>query len=574
MNIISPLTLLIVPLIGSLIIISWPKAASPAYLDEGINISRPLLQKNEVNGPFYYEPKAGIMGNDAVNNASLIPMAPQVRESAAALHKLAIPMQKGDLQSAIFLSSLKKETAVEKRNSHLKKIAIFTSLLNFILSIILWIQFDSTYIGYQFVTAISGLEGVSATLGVDGISLFFVLLTTFITPIALLSSHNDIENNLKFYLVSILLLETLQIAVFVVLDLLLFYIFFESVLIPLFFIVGVWGASSAKVRAAFLLFLYTLFGSLFMLLAIIQVYSYLGATDFALLSVSEISLESQKIIWLAFFLAFAIKTPLWPFTGWLFRAHVEAPLSGSVILAATILKLATYAYLRIMISFLPDATHFFSPLLQGICIITLIYASLSALRSHDSKALVALSSISHCALIVLGLFSNTIIGIEGGVLVSLAHGFISPALFIIVGGIIYCRTHSRTIQYIRGLTTYMPILAILFLIFALANASIPLTTGWIGEQMTLIGLFERSPVIGILGASSIFLTACYSIFLYNRLMFGTYSEHLKPLKDIDRREYIILFSLLLPTVLFGIWPNLILDSLHSSVSDLIYNIPN
>lgn len=316
-----------------------------------------------------------------------------------------------------------------------------------------------------------------------------------------------------------------------------------------------------------------MFGSLFMLLAIIQVYSYLGATDFALLSVSEISLESQKIIWLAFFLAFAIKTPLWPFTGWLFRAHVEAPLSGSVILAAVILKLATYAYLRIMISFLPDATHFFSPLLQGICIITLIYASLSALRSHDSKALVALSSISHCALIVLGLFSNTIIGIEGGVLVSLAHGFVSPALFIIVGGVIYCRTHSRTIQYIRGLTTYMPILAIFFLIFILANASIPLTAGWIGEQMALIGLFERSPVIGILGASSIFLTACYSVFLYNRLMFGTYSEHLKPLKDLDRREYITLFSLLIPTLLFGIWPNLILDSLHIATSDLIYNIP-
>jgi NADH-ubiquinone oxidoreductase chain 4 len=310
-----------------------------------------------------------------------------------------------------------------------------------------------------------------------------------------------------------------------------------------------------------------------MLLAIIQVYSYLGATDFALLSVSEISLESQKILWLAFFLAFAIKTPLWPFTGWLFRAHVEAPLSGSVILAAVILKLATYAYLRIMISFLPDATHFYSPLLQGICIITLIYASLSALRSHDSKALVALSSISHCALIVLGLFSNTIIGIEGGVLVSLGHGFISPALFIIVGGIVYTRTHSRVIQYIRGLTTYMPLLGIFFLIFALANASIPLTAGWVGEQMTLIGLFERSPVIGALGALSIFLTACYSIFLYNRLMFGTYSEHLKPLLDIDRREFIVLFTLLIPTVLFGIWPYLILDSLHSSVSDLIYNIP-
>lgn len=516
MSFINPLTLLIVPLIGSLIIASFPN--------------------KEVN-------------NEVIKNID---------------------------------SFLLQANTKDKKNSILKKIAILTSLINFVISIVLWIQFDSSYVGYQFVTSLvpsafsttATVEFIQLNLGIDGISLFFVLLTTFITPVALLSSHNDIEKNLKFYLVSILLLETLQIAVFVVLDLLLFYIFFESVLIPLFFIVGVWGASAAKVRAAFLLFLYTLFGSLFMLLAIIQIYSYLGATDFGLLSVSEISLENQKFLWLAFFLAFAIKTPLWPFTGWLFRAHVEAPLSGSVILAAVILKLATYAYLRIMISFLPDATHFYSPLLQGICIITLIYASLSALRSHDSKALVALSSISHCALIVLGLFSNSIIGIEGGILVSLGHGFISPALFIIVGGIIYNRTHSRIIQYIRGLTTYMPLLAIFFLIFALANASIPLTAGWVGEQMTLIGLFERSPIIGALGALSIFLTACYSIFLYNRMMFGVYSEHLKPLLDIDRREFVTLFTLLIPTVIFGIWPNFILEYLHLATSDLIYYIPS
>jgi NADH-ubiquinone oxidoreductase chain 4 len=257
----------------------------------------------------------------------------------------------------------------------------------------------------------------------------------------------------------------------------------------------------------------------------------------------------------------------------LFRAHVEAPLSGSVILAAVILKLATYAYLRIMISFLPDATHFYSPLLQGICIITLIYASLSALRSHDSKALVALSSISHCALIVLGLFSNTIIGIEGAILISLAHGFVSPALFIIVGGCLYVRLHSRIIQYIRGITTYMPVLSIIFLVFVLANASIPLTAGWVGEQMALIGIFERSPIIGVLGASSIFLTACYSVFLYNRLSFGAYSKHLKPVLDVDRREFIVLICLLIPTIVMGVWPNIILESLHSSVSDLIYNIP-
>lgn len=566
MNIISPLTLLIIPLIGSLIIISFPAHSSQSPLIRGVlNNKEVALASRAERGNITLASQLEGESTPALGSQLTIGNESQKKVSS-----------KSETFSFSSLSALKEMAITEKKNSNLKKIAIVTSLINFIISIILWIQFDSSYVGYQFVTEILGLEGQALpaiTLGVDGISLYFILLTTFITPIALLSSHNDIEKNLKFYLISILLLETLQIAVFVVLDLLLFYIFFESVLIPLFFIVGVWGASEAKVRAAFLLFLYTLFGSLFMLLAIIQIYSYLGATDFGLLSVSEINLEYQKILWLAFFLAFAIKTPLWPFTGWLFRAHVEAPLSGSVILAAVILKLATYAYLRIMISFLPDASNFYSPLLQGICIITLIYASLSALRSHDSKALVALSSISHCALIVLGLFSNTIIGIEGGILVSLAHGFVSPALFIIVGGCLYVRLHSRVIQYIRGITTYMPVLSLIFLVFILANASVPLTAGWVGEQMALIGIFERSPVIGILGASSIFLTACYSVFLYNRISFGTYSEHLKPLKDIDRREFIVLISLLIPTIIIGIWPNLILESLHISVSDLIYNLP-
>lgn len=227
-------------------------------------------------------------------------------------------------------------------------------------------------------------------------------------------------------------------------------------------------------------------------------------------------------------------------------------MSGSVILAAIILKLATYAYLRILIGFLPDATQYFTPFVQGLCVITLIYASLSALRSHDAKALVALSSVAHCAVIVLGLFSNSVIGIEGALFLGIAHGFVSPALFICVGGIIYTRTHSRMIPYMRGLTVYMPIFSIFFLIFTLANASIPLTAGWVAEQMTLIGLFSQSPIIAVFGATSIFLTACYSVFMYNRIMFGQYSSYLKPLKDIDRREFVVLLSLLIPTVVLGI----------------------
>lgn len=552
MKFISPLTLLIIPIIGSIIIITISdKPLTPKYK----NYSSSLLSQSMIAQR---------------NKEELINENKNMVLSASGTPNLMLALPNGAEILKSSESPLIKNT--EKNDSLLKKIALLTSIINFIVSFTMWIQFDPNYSGYQFVTQLDQISFLNIHLGVDGISLFFVLLTTFITPIALLSSHNEIEKNLKFYLVLILLLETLQIAVFVALDLLLFYVFFESVLIPLFIIIGIWGASEAKIRAAFLLFLYTLFGSLFMLLAILNIYAHLGSTDFNLLSVTELSFSTQVYLFFAFFIAFAIKTPLWPFTGWLFRAHVEAPLSGSVILAAIILKLATYAFLRILINFLPDATYFFTPLIQGICIVTLIYASLSALRSHDSKALVALSSISHCALIVLGLFSNTVIGIIGGILVSLGHGFISPALFIIVGGIIYSRLHTRVIPYIRGLTTYMPILSIFFLIFALANASIPLTIGWVGEQMTLIGTFESSPIAGILGATSIFLTACYSIFLYNRTMFGDYSKHIAPVKDTDKKEVFVLVSLLIPTILFGIWPNFIIDSLHLSTSNLIYDM--
>jgi NADH:ubiquinone oxidoreductase subunit 4 (subunit M) len=284
MNIVSPLTLLVVPLIGSLIIMSYPYML-----------------------PLERETNTQIMNNEQSAKINNLPLP---KDSAELNNQESSVQPMPFLEKILPLKELVVMSTIQQKNSNLKKIAIITSLINFIISILLWLQYDSNYIGIQFVSTISSLEFIQLKFGVDGISIFFVLLTTFITPIALLSSHNEIEKNLKFYLVSILLLETLQIGVFVVLDLLLFYIFFESVLIPLFFIVGVWGASSAKVRAAFLLFLYTLFGSLFMLLAIIQVYTYLGATDFALLSVSEISLESQKLIWLAFFLAFAIKTPL------------------------------------------------------------------------------------------------------------------------------------------------------------------------------------------------------------------------------------------------------------------------
>jgi len=459
-----------------------------------------------------------------------------------------------------------------KNKIRMKRITLITMLINFLISIYIWLEFDSSTSQYQFVYEFIELNYCHLNIGIDGISLYFVLLTTFVSPIAILSNYNNVNNNLKYFLISFLLLETLQIGVFVVLDLLLFYIFFESVLPILFLIIIVYGSGEARIRSALLLFLYTLAGSLFMLLAILQIYSYVGSTDFQIISLSEINLDSQKILWLGFFIAFAVKTPLWPLTGWLYRAHADSPLAGSILLAATILKFATYGYLRVLINFLPDATNYFSPLIQTIAIITLIYASLATIIQQDTKALIAYSSVAHMSVVILGLFSNTIQGIEGAILLALAHGFVSPALFICVGGIIYDRTGTRIIHYVRGLVTYMPVFTILFFIFTFSNTGIPLTLNFLGEQLSLIGIWERSPIIAALGATGIVLSAIYSIYLYNRISYGTYSPHLKPIKDISRREFILLLTLLIPTVLLGIFPNVILDGLHFSISTLIFNV--
>ena len=459
-----------------------------------------------------------------------------------------------------------------KNEDTMKVIAITTSLINLFISIILWTQFDSSVSDYQFTLEFKELSFCHFNIGIDGISLYYVLLTTFITPIALLSNYKNIYKNLKYFLISFLILETLQIALFVVLDLFLFYIFFESVLPVLFIIIIVYGSGANRVRSALLFFLYTLAGSLFMLLAILQIYSYVGSTDFQLISLNEISLDSQKILWLAFFLAFAVKTPLWPLTGWLYRAHADSPLAGSILLAGTILKFATYGYIRVLINLLPDASHYFGPLVQTIAVVTLIYSSLATIIQQDTKSLIAYSSIAHMSVVILGLFSNSIQGIEGAILLSLAHGFVSPALFICVGGIIYERTGTRIIHYMRGLVTYMPVFTILFFIFTLANSGIPLSLNFLGEQLSLIGIWNSSPIIAGIGATGIVFSACYSIYLYNRLSYGLYSPHLKPVQDINRLEFNLLIALLIPTILLGIFPNVILDSLHLSVSTLLYNI--
>jgi NADH-ubiquinone oxidoreductase chain 4 len=338
----------------------------------------------------------------------------------------------------------------------------------------------------------------------------------------------------------------------------------------LFILIIVFGHGTDRLRSAFLFFLYTLTGSLPMLLSILTIYSYIGSTDFQIISLYEISLDYQKILWIGFFLGFAFKTPLYPFVIWLPKAHADSVLAGSIILAATILKLATYGYLRVLINFFPDATYFYLPLVLTIAVISIIYASFSTIVQQDTKRLIAYSSIAHMGVVVLGLFSNSIQGIEGAILLSIAHGFVSPGLFICVGGIILERTGTRNILYIKGLATYMPVFTIIFLIFTLANSGVPLTLNWLGEILSLIGVWNVNPLIAVLGATGIITSACYSLFLYNRLSYGSYSSYLPILKDLNRMEFYLLISLIIPTFVLGIIPNVILNNIHIAVSCLIY----
>lgn len=470
------------------------------------------------------------------------------------------------------LSPLDNMGKISNRSETLmKQISLGSTLVTFLLSLILWGEFDNNDIGFQFVQELNTLYFFQFNLGVDGISLFFVLLTTIIMPICLLCSWTNIKDGVKYFLIAFLLLETLLIAVFVVLDLLLFYIFFESVLPPLFIIIGVWGHGINKIRASFLLFLYTLFGSLFMLLSFLVLYFTVGSSDYQLLFLSDLNIETQKILWLGIFLALAIKTPLLPFHIWLYRAHAEAPLAGSVLLAGVILKMATYGYIRVLITMLPEATYYFTPFVQSICVITIIYSSLTTLRQNDMKALVAYSSVAHMGTVVLGLFSNTIQGIEGAIMLSIAHGLVSPALFICVGGVLYDRYHTRLIKYYRGMALTMPLFSLLFFVFTLSNIAVPLSANFVGEFMALTGSFQKNPILTIFATSGMVLGACYSIWMYNKINFGSQSLYLAVTSDINKREFFLLIPLLIITVILGIFPNIVLDSLHASVSNILYN---
>jgi NADH-ubiquinone oxidoreductase chain 4 len=455
----------------------------------------------------------------------------------------------------------------------LRKTALIISIINLILSLIIFISFDFSSNQFQFVQEKHTTSYYDFYLGLDGISIYFVLLTTIITPIALLSNWTSIKDNLRSYLIIILLLETLLLGVFLVLDIFLFYVFFESILPPLFILVGIFGSKN-RVRAGFYLFLYTLLGSLFLLLSIITIYSIMGTTDFDSLYKTNFNYSTQLFLFYGIFIAFAVKTPTIFLNTWLLKAHVESPLGGSIILAGIVLKLSLYGIFRLILPLLPKASLDYTYIVYLIGIITIIYASFSTLRTIDIKELIAYSSVSHAAVYLIGAFSNTMQGIEGAITLGLAHGFVSSGLFICAGGVLYDRSGTRLISFYRGMAQIMPIFSILFFILCLGNCGVPLTLNFIGEFMSLYGVFERMPLLGVMASSSIIFSAAYTIYMFNKIVFGgALPKHFwkNSVIDVNIREFYILLILVLFTVILGVYPAPILDGLHYSVSSLIYN---
>jgi len=456
--------------------------------------------------------------------------------------------------------------------TNIKIIALSTSILNFFISLVIFILFDFSTNQFQFVQEYHEISYFDFYLGVDGLSIYFILLTTIIIPISLLSNWKSISKDVEAYIMIILLLESLLLAVFLVLDILLFYIFFESILPPLFILIGIFGSDN-RVKASFYLFLYTLLGSLFLLLSILAMSSIMSTTDFDTLFKGNFVYITQLFLFYGIFIAFAVKTPTMFLNTWLLKAHVESPLGGSIILAAIVLKLSLYGILRLILPILPKAYMEYTYIIFLIGVITIVYASLSTLRTIDIKELIAYSSVSHAAVYLMGVFSNSIQGIEGAITLGLAHGFVSPGLFICAGGVLYDRSHTRVISFYRGVTQVMPLFAILFFILCLANCGAPLTLNFIGEFLSLYGVFERSSLYGLFASSSIIFSAAYTIYMFQRIAFGgAYSRMFTVvMPDLTKREYTILMILVVPTVLLGIYPASILDGLGYAVSLLLYS---
>lgn len=457
-----------------------------------------------------------------------------------------------------------------------KEIALIFSLITFWVSIYIWIKFDNGNPEFQMVQKLDWmpLSGTTFLLGIDGISLFFILLTTLLIPICILSSWDSVKHLTKEFVISLLILESLLIIVFLVLDLISFYIFFESTLIPMLLIIAVWGSRKEKIQAAYYLFIYTLIGSVLMLLGIFYLYYEMGTTDYQILLNSSINENVQKLLWLAFFASFAVKIPMVPFHIWLPQAHTEAHLSGSVVLAGILLKLGGYGFLRFSLPLFPLASIYFTPLIFVLSTIAIIYASLTTLRQIDLKRIIAYSSVSHMGLVTLAIFSQNIIGIEASIFLMIAHGITSSALFICVT-VLYDKFHTRIIKYYRGIAITMPLFAIIFSIFSLANLGLPLTANFVGEFLVLLTTYQINPFIALLATTGVIFSAAYSLFLYNRVSFGTISPYIafsSHNRDITRRDFYIFIPLVFLVFFLGIYPDIILNPLHASVYNLVYNI--
>tara|TARA_A100001037_G_scaffold38742_1_gene29786 strand:- start:1350 stop:2864 length:1515 start_codon:yes stop_codon:yes gene_type:complete len=448
--------------------------------------------------------------------------------------------------------------------------ALWTSLATFIVSIFLWIGFDNSTADFQFVEKVAWVPsfGLNYHMGVDGISLFFVLLSTFLTPLCILSSWEAISHRVKEYMIAFLVLETLMVGMFCALDFVLFYVFFEAVLIPMFLIIGVWGGGR-RVYAAFKFFLYTLTGSVLMLIAILVIYFEAETTDIPTLLKAALDPRMQLWLWLAFFASFAVKVPMWPVHTWLPDAHVEAPTAGSVILAGVLLKMGAYGFLRFSVPMLPFATEYFTPLIYTLSIIAIIYTSLVALAQEDMKKLIAYSSIAHMGFVTIGIFTLTHQGMQGAVVQMISHGFVSGALFLCVG-VIYDRIHTRDIDRYGGLVERMPKYAVVFMVFMLASVGLPGTSGFVGEFLVLVGAFKVNTWVAALATSGIILGAAYMLYLYRRVVFGKLEkEDLKSIMDLNPREIAIFTPLIIVTIWMGVWPAPFLEVIDASISNLI-----
>ncbi len=467
---------------------------------------------------------------------------------------------------ALFLFFTKDK---DGNNLTAKYVALFTTLVNFLISIYLWIYFDQTSSTFQFVEERIWIKDfINYKVGVDGISILFILLTTFITPLCIVSVNNTVKNRLRDFLIAILIMESFMIGVFCALDLVVFYLFFEAGLIPMFLIIGIWGGPK-RVYSAFKFFLYTLLGSVLMLVAIISIYWISGTTDVIKLYELGIDAKYQNLLWLAFFSSFAVKTPMWPVHTWLPDAHVEAPTAGSVLLAAILLKMAGYGFIRFSLGLFPVASEVFTPLVYTLSVIAIIFTSFIALMQEDMKKLIAYSSVAHMGFVTLGIFTLQQQGIEGSIIQMLSHGLVSAALFLCVG-VVYDRMHSRLIKSYGGIVTIIPKYSILFMLFTLAALGLPGTFGFVGEFLILMGAFKDNFLVAVIASFGVILGAAYMLWLYKRVVFGKLvNEDLKQMADLNRSEYLILTCLAVPILFFGFYPEPLFNTIEVSVSDLI-----